>query len=103
MLGTPRRALLGAGLALATPGLAATQARAQVVQRNARIVIGFPAGGSSDILARPYSERLRGSFAPNVHVEGRFRAAGRTAVEIVKDGLQDGTPQLTTTVSLPGP
>ena len=56
MIQIERRALLGAGLALAAPGLA----RAQTVQRNARIVIGFPAGGSSDIVARLYAERLRG-------------------------------------------
>ena len=96
MIQIERRALLGAGLALAAPGLA----RAQTVQRNARIVIGFPAGGSSDIVARLYAERLRGVFAPNLIVEGRVGAAGRIAVEFVKDADKDGTTFLQTPASM---
>ena len=90
MLSTPRSALLGAGLALAAPGLA----RAQVVQRNARIVIGFPAGGSSDIVARLYAERLRGIYAPNLIVEGRVGAALRAGVQhLVRHGRGAGQRQ----------
>ena len=92
-----RRALLGA--ALATPALA-LPAAAQTVARNARIVIGFPAGGSSDIVARLYADRLRGIYAPNVIVEGRVGAAGRIAVEFVKDTDKDGTTYLQTPASM---
>lgn len=91
-----RRAALGIGAALALPGLA----RAQVVPRNARIVIGFPAGGSSDVVARLYAERLRGTFAPNVIVDGRVGAAGRIAVEHVRDAEKDGTTFLQTPASM---
>ena len=92
-----RRALLGA--ALATPALALS-AQAQTVARNARIIIGFPAGGSSDIVARLYADRLRGVYAPNVIVEGRVGAAGRIAVEFVKDTDKDGTTYLQTPASM---
>ncbi|WP_431305747.1 tripartite tricarboxylate transporter substrate-binding protein [Sediminicoccus sp. BL-A-41-H5] len=92
-----RRALLGA--ALATPALA-LPAAAQTVARNARIIIGFPAGGSSDIVARLYADRLRGVYAPNVIVEGRVGAAGRIAVEFVKDTDKDGTTYLQTPASM---
>jgi len=92
----PRRALIGAGIALASPNLALSQ----VVSRNARIVVGFPAGGSSDIVARLYAERLRGVFAPNLIVEGRVGAAGRIAVEFVKDAEKDGTTFLQTPASM---
>ncbi len=90
-----RRTILAASLALpATPALA------QVVGRNARIVIGFPAGGSSDIVARLYAERLRGVFAPGLIVDGRVGAAGRIAVEHVRDAERDGTTYLQTPASM---
>ncbi|WP_237215062.1 tripartite tricarboxylate transporter substrate-binding protein [Falsiroseomonas oryziterrae] len=91
-----RRAALGLGAALALPGLA----QAQVVQRNARVVIGFPAGGSSDVVARLYAERLRGIYAPNLIVDGRVGAAGRIAVEHVRDADRDGTVYLQTPASM---
>jgi tripartite-type tricarboxylate transporter receptor subunit TctC len=100
MIPLHRRALLGAGLALATPAVARAQGAAPTVARNARIVIGFPAGGSSDIVARIYAERLRGVYAPNLIVEGRVGAAGRIAVEFVKDTDKDGTTYLQTPASM---
>jgi tripartite-type tricarboxylate transporter receptor subunit TctC len=90
-----RRAVLGLGASiLAVPALA------QVVSRNARAIIGFPAGGSSDVVARLYAERLRGVYAPNVIVEGRVGAAGRIAVEAVRDGEKDGSIYLQTPASM---
>lgn len=91
-----RRTTLGLLVAAAAPGLA----RAQTLQRPARIVIGFPPGGSSDIIARLYAERLRGVFAPTILVEGRVGAAGRIAVEHVKGAEADGTTILQTPASM---
>ena len=91
-----RRILLGGGLGL----VAARGASAQIVPRNGRIIIGFPAGGSSDIVARLYAERLRGIYAPNLVVEGRVGAAGRIAVEFVRDTDKDGTTYLQTPASM---
>lgn len=91
-----RRATLGLLAATAAQGLA----RAQTLQRNARIVIGFPPGGSSDIIARLYAERLRGVFAPTIVVDGRVGAAGRIAVEHVKGAEADGTTILQTPASM---
>lgn len=92
-----RRAAFGLGTALALP---AVVARAQTVPRNARIIIGFPAGGSSDIVARLYADKLRGVYAPNLIVEGRVGAAGRIAVEFVRDADKDGTAYLQTPASM---
>lgn len=91
-----RRALLGA--ALLAP--VARPAGAQTVPRNARIVIGFPAGGSSDIVARLYADRLRGIYAPSLIVDGRVGAAGRIAVEHVRDAERDGSVYLQTPASM---
>ncbi len=88
----PRRALFAA--TLASPALA------QTVSRNGRVVIGFPAGGSSDVVARLYAEKLRGVFAPNMIVDGRVGAAGRIAVEHVRDADKDGTVYLQTPASM---
>lgn len=89
-----RRAALALPVALALP------AHAQTLQRPARVVIGFPPGGSSDVVARLYAERLRGAFAPQVVVDGRVGAAGRIAVEFVKAADPDGTTWLQTPASM---
>lgn len=90
-----RRAVLGLGaVALACPALA------QTLQRPARAIIGFPAGGSSDVIARLYGEKLRGVYAPQVVVENRTGAAGRIAVEAVKAAEPDGTTWLQTPASM---
>jgi len=91
----PRRAVLGAAIAgLAAPALG------QTINRTARVIIGFPAGGSSDIVARLYAEKLRGIYAPNIIVEGRVGAAGRIAVEAVRDAEKDGSAYLQTPASM---
>lgn len=93
MLKLPRRTALGAaaGLALARPALAQ--------RAGLRIVVGFPPGGSADIVARLIAERLRG-FAPTVIVENRPGAAGRLAVEHVKLADPDGSTALLTPSSM---
>jgi tripartite-type tricarboxylate transporter receptor subunit TctC len=51
-----RRTALGLGLAsLAAPALA------QPARGTARVIVGFPAGGSADTTARLIAERLRGT------------------------------------------
>ncbi len=92
-----------AALALAGSTLAAAAIRragAQTLSRTARIIVGFPAGGSSDVVARLYAEKLRGLYAPSVIVDGRVGAAGRIAVEFVRDAEKDGTTFLQTPASM---
>jgi len=91
-----RRTALGLGAA----ALLAGTARGQTLSRNARVIVGFPAGGSSDIVARLCAEKLRGLYAPNVIVEGRVGAAGRIAVEAVRDAERDGSVYLQTPASM---
>ena len=96
---TRRAAALGLGAAAFSAGLV-RRAAAQVVQRPARIIVGFSAGGSSDVVARLYAERLRGVYAPQVLVENRTGAAGRIAVEAVKAAPPDGETWLQTPASM---
>ncbi len=90
-----RRAAFGL-MATAAPAAAG----AQTLARNARLILGFPPGGSSDVVARLYAERLRGTYAPQIVVEGRVGAAGRIAVEFVKAAEPDGTTFLQTPASM---
>ncbi|NMJ40107.1 twin-arginine translocation pathway signal protein [Roseomonas sp. JC162] len=91
-----RRATLG----LIAAGAAVPAARAQTVPRPARVIVGFPPGGSSDVVARLYAERLRGLYAPTLVVDGRVGAAGRIAVEFVKGADPDGLTYLQTPASM---
>lgn len=77
------------------PRLAAAQP-ADVV----RILVGFPAGGGSDTIARRLAERLKGTLAPNVIVENKPGAGGQLSVTTLKNSAPDGTTMLLT---VPGP
>jgi tripartite-type tricarboxylate transporter receptor subunit TctC len=86
-----RRVLVAAGsLALAAP------AWAQTTRKPLKIVVPFPAGGGTDVLARVVAEKLKDNYAPAVIVENRVGASGRTGVEAVKHADPDGTTLLFT-------
>jgi tripartite-type tricarboxylate transporter receptor subunit TctC len=71
-------------------------AQAQAPTKTVRIIVGFPAGGGTDVLARILAERLKDSFAPTAIVENRPGAAARIAVEYVKNAETDGSVMLFT-------
>jgi tripartite-type tricarboxylate transporter receptor subunit TctC len=60
------------------------------VSRTVRIVVPFPAGGGTDVLARIVGEKLRGGYAGTVIVDNRVGASGRVGVEAVKTSDPDG-------------
>src|SRR3954465_8430484 len=72
------------------------RALAQTTVKNVRIIVPFPAGGGTDVLARLVAEKMRGAYAPAVIVENRVGASGRTGVEAVKNADPDGTTLLFT-------
>jgi tripartite-type tricarboxylate transporter receptor subunit TctC len=87
-----RRTFLIAAAAAAT----APRARAQTVGSTLHIVVPFPAGGGTDVLARIIAEKLRGNYAPAVIVDNKVGASGRTGVEAVKKAAPDGNTLLFT-------
>ncbi|HEX4928771.1 MAG TPA: tripartite tricarboxylate transporter substrate-binding protein [Burkholderiales bacterium] len=87
-----RQVLLGA----AGAALAPLCARAQTTSKTLRIVVPFPPGGGTDVLARIIAEKLRGAYAPIVLVENKVGASGRTGVEAVKNAEPDGSTLLFT-------
>ena len=98
MKGMSRRRFLAASAL----GLASSKARAAVgiavptIDRLCRIVVGFPPGGSTDVIARRIGERMRGSFAPSFVVDNKPGAGGRIALEHLRLSEGDGTVMVLT-------
>lgn len=83
-----RRTLKTLGL-LAVAGGLSTTAWAQTGP--ARILVGFPAGGSIDALARIIGEKLEAELGRPVIVDNRPGAGGRLAVDVLKGQPKDGS------------
>ena len=84
-----RRDLLAAAAGFAGAGVAAS-APAQTIKKPVHIIVGFPAGGGTDVIARILAERLRVPFASAVIVENKPGAAARASVDFVKNAEPDG-------------
>jgi len=91
-----RRDVLGATLGLIAGAGAAPRARAQSIDKVVHIIVGFPAGGGTDIVARVLAQALTGSYAASIIVEDRPGASARLAVEYVKNAPPDGSVMLFT-------
>lgn len=71
--------------------LSATAAWAQTYPvKPVRIVVPFPPGGSSDLLARRLAEKMQASFGQSVIVENRAGAGGTIGSEAVAKSAPDG-------------
>lgn len=98
---TRRRFLCHGAAAFALPGLLAGRfARAETLLETLRIMIGFTAGGSADILARRVAQALRGGYARTVLVDNRAGAGGQLAVLAAKAAPADGATLLLTPSSM---
>ena len=73
-------------------------AAAQAIDRPARIIVGFQAGGSLDTIARVLADQMK-DYAPSVIVENKPGAAGRIALEAVRASAGDGTTMILTPAS----
>ena len=91
-----RRNLLVAGVTAAAAAALSPRVWAQTTKRPVRIVVPFPAGGGTDVLARIVAEKLKDNYAPAVIIENKVGASGRTGVEAVKNADADGTTLLFT-------
>lgn len=87
-----RQLLAGSAASL----FAARSAGAQTVKKPVHMIVGFPAGGGTDVTARVLAEGLRGSYAPAVLVENKPGASARLAVDYVKNAEPDGSVMLFT-------
>jgi tripartite-type tricarboxylate transporter receptor subunit TctC len=90
-----RRQTLGAAIGALAAGSAAG-ARAATLDKVVHIIVGFPAGGGTDIVARVLAQALQGDYASSIIVEDRPGASARLAVEYVKNAPPDGSVMLFT-------
>ncbi|WP_207540975.1 Bug family tripartite tricarboxylate transporter substrate binding protein [Sabulicella rubraurantiaca] len=87
----PRRRLLAAA---ALGGLGAPAALAQPAGRTIRIVVGFPAGQATDLVARIFAERLGAGSRDNYIVDNRPGQGGSLALGSVARAAPDGTTMM---------
>ena len=81
---------LCAGLALAaTAGLSAAQAPA--VPKTIRLIVAYPAGGVSDVVARALGDRLAAQLGTTVIVDNRAGASGAIGMDAVAKAAPDGS------------
>ncbi len=81
--------LAGAGLSVTTTAFA-QDAAANYPQRPIRVVVGFPPGGATDILARILSGHLASAWGQSVVVDNRGGAGGTLAAAMVSTATPDG-------------
>jgi tripartite-type tricarboxylate transporter receptor subunit TctC len=95
---TRRRFVVASGCAIGfTPALRGT-GWAQSIDRPARMLIGFQAGGSLDTIARMLADQMK-DYAPSLIVENKAGAAGRIALETLKTSAPDGATMILTPAS----
>lgn len=84
-----------ATLALAF-GLVAGGAAAQELPKSMRIIVPFPPGGTTDILARYVAQEMNAKYGISVIVDNRAGASGTVGSEVVARSPADGTVLLLT-------
>jgi tripartite-type tricarboxylate transporter receptor subunit TctC len=72
-------------LAASTPAIAQTYPSKPI-----RLLVGFPAGGPSDVPARLIANKMQAALGQPVVVENKTGAAGAIGAELVKNSAPDG-------------
>src|SRR5262252_5369507 len=90
---TRRDVLATASLALIA-GARRMRAQDGLPQRPIRILVGYPAGGGVDIVARLFAEPMKAALGQSVIVENRAGASGMIAAAAVAKAPPDGLTML---------
>ncbi|QFZ86545.1 tripartite tricarboxylate transporter substrate binding protein [Variovorax paradoxus] len=69
---------------------AASSAHAQTVPRTVRLIVAYPAGGVSDVVARALGDRLATQLGTTVIVDNRAGASGAIGMDAVAKAAPDG-------------
>ena len=85
---TRRTTLALSGAALAVPSLGRAEG---LPDKPLKILVGFPAGGGTDVMARFMAEPLKQRTSRNVLIDNKSGASGTIAVEALKNSPLDGT------------
>jgi tripartite-type tricarboxylate transporter receptor subunit TctC len=101
-----RRTLLTLSLSLTT-ALAAMHPLTAAAQSDSggsktiRLLVGFPPGGSIDVVARVVAEKMKDELKANIVVENKPGAGGRVAADLLKSAPADGSTVMLAPVVVP--
>lgn len=87
---SPRRSFITRAARLALALSAVTGLGLAQAQTTTRLLVGFPAGGGTDAVARILAERLQTEIGGSVVVENRAGAGGQLAAQALKAAPADG-------------
>ena len=87
-----RRSLIAAAGVLAGAGLIrSSPARAQAYpQRPVKVIVPYPAGGGTDVLARLLAQKIEGEFGQPIVIDNRAGGASLIGTRAVSDSPADG-------------
>ena len=77
----------------------AAQAQLAYPAKPLRMLVGFPPGGSTDVLARQVGIKLSEGIGQQIVIDNRPGASGNLASEMVAKGIPDGYTLLMATVA----
>jgi tripartite-type tricarboxylate transporter receptor subunit TctC len=95
---TRRMAL--ATLSLALLGAAGAQAQTAYPSQPIKLIVPYPAGGATDVLARMVAQKMQDSWQQTVVVENKPGAGGTIGANLVAKGPADGHTVLFSIVAL---
>jgi tripartite-type tricarboxylate transporter receptor subunit TctC len=84
-----RTSLAMAGAVVALPAIG--RADTALPDKPLKILVGFPAGGGTDVMARFLAEPLKQRTGRSIVIDNKAGASGTIAVAELKNGPQDGT------------
>jgi tripartite-type tricarboxylate transporter receptor subunit TctC len=66
-----------------------------------KVLVGFPPGGSIDIVSRVLAEKMKDDLKLNIVIENRAGAGGRVAADLLKASPADGSVVMITPIVVP--
>ena len=98
-----RRAFVGLAAALITVGLAGSAAAQTWPDKPVKLILPYAPGGATDLVGRPWAEKLGQAFGQQFVVENRGGAGGMIGTEAAAKAAPDGysfllTPNATLTI-----
>ena len=91
-----RGMLAGLGAGLAAPGVIGARAQDRWPSKPVKVIVPYAPGGASDLMARPWAERLSHELGVPFVVDNRGGASGTIGVEAAARSAPDGTTFLFT-------
>ena len=94
-----RRFLMASAAGAASYACGLSPTLSAPLHSTARIMVGFPAGGPTDVVARLLAEQMK-EYASSSIVENRPGAGGRVALDALKNSTADGSVMVLTPAAM---